>query len=89
MTYQHDPSGYAADPVMFYGPSGADAANRNPLERGTEEYAPVDGPARVADPSITHQPTHILDFLKSPAGFLVVALPVAYVLYDRCFGASA
>lgn len=76
------------DPTVAYGPSAARVTSPH---KESEDLllsdAPVDGPLTPdTGPVRGLNPKR---FLSSPVGVLLVALPLAYILFDRTFGAAS
>ena len=77
--------GYAMDPNVIYGGSlHQQTANR--MDGGDSariiEDSPPDGPQSVTDQATS---PGVLGFLKSPAGALVILLPLAYWLFNEVY----
>lgn len=80
--------GYAMDPVGVYGPSSGShlIGDREETETQIITDGPVDGPA---GPGIEGAPTSRITprgFVSSPAGMLLILLPLAYIAFHRVFG---
>ena len=81
--------GYAMDPSAIYGPTAGShlIGDREETESAIVTDGPVDGPvgpetgAEGAGTRITPR-----GFFRSPAGQLLILLPVAYAVFHRAFG---
>ena len=77
--------GYGIDPHAVYGGS-LEQQTANRLDGGETariiEDSPVDGPQSVNDQTTS---PGLLGFVKSPAGMLLVLLPVAYWLFNEVY----
>lgn len=81
--------GYAIDPTTVYGQSlHQQVANRTDPTTSDRviEDSPTDGPQAVSDAtSLSPRGVGVRGFLRSPAGMLLILLPVAYWLFNEVY----
>lgn len=80
--------GYAMDPTAVYGPSAGSyqMSDREEQEHGVTTQAPLEG---AVGPGQTGAPGNLPDvreFIRRPAGQLIILLPLAYIAFHRVFG---
>ena len=80
--------GYSIDPTTVYGSSThQQVANRT--DPTTNDHvlddSPVDGPQAAGSTIAAVSKPSVRQFVSSPAGLLLILLPVAYILFNEVY----
>ena len=81
--------GYSMDPSVVYGPSSGSfqVSDREEQEHGVITQAPIEGAVGPGQAGAPMNFPSVREFVRSPAGQVVILLPLAYVAFHRVFGA--
>ena len=80
--------GYGIDPTTVYGSSmHQQVANRTDptTDDRVIDDSPVDGPQAAGSTLAAVSKPSIKQFVSSPAGLLIILLPVAYLLFNEVY----
>lgn len=80
--------GYAMDPVGVYGPSAGSyqLSDREEADHGVITGAPLEGAVGPGTAGAPGNRPDVREFIRRPAGQLVILLPLAYLAFHRVFG---